>query len=206
MNLADARSALAARGFDYLSGASMNLMLNFARNDFEDYWDWPWLRETITGPVPLTISDLKFVRLVKDSDGNELLGLEDRVAGMGSPPPMAQPILNGSRWWYLSDHGPDNTLLDLTPFGYGGAVSVLYTKESPELATDVDVPLIPVRYHGLWIDHAVVHAYKDSDNFPAAQALRTDIEARMRTLVERYEVRNRQHSVFMAIRALSEDE
>lgn len=206
MNLSEARGALANRGFDYLSGASMNLILNFARNDLEDYWDWPWLRTTVIAPTPITLNDLKYIRLVKDGYGNELLGLEDRVAGMGATPTASVLAASGGRWWYLRDSGPDNTVLDVTPNGTVVNLTVAYTVQSPELTADNDVPRIPARYHGLWIDHAVVHAYKDSDNFPAAQALRQDIETRLRTLVERYEVRNRQHSTFMAIRALSEDE
>jgi hypothetical protein len=72
--------------------------------------------------------------------------------------------------------------------------------------TPDDTPLIPARYHGLWIDLAVCEAYKDSDNFPGAQALRGDVTLRMQDIITRYETRNRQHSPFVTVRGYSEDE
>ena len=80
---------------------------------------------------------------------------------------------------------------------------MIYLCESPELVADDDAPMIPPRYHPLWIDFAVVNAYKDSDNFAAAQALRADIYARLQDLIARYEVRNRQHAAPISVRYFS---
>ena len=57
----------------------MTIMLNNARNDFEDAWEWPWLWRTSTGAAPLTIGDLKTITTVQDAvTHGELLGLDVR--------------------------------------------------------------------------------------------------------------------------------
>jgi hypothetical protein len=62
-------------------------------------------------------------------------------------------------WWI---EGAD--ILHLYP-GDGGTASIVYVADSPMLTVGTDTPLIPPRYHSMWIDYAVVEAYKDSDNF-----------------------------------------
>ena len=199
MNLAQARSALASRGFNYLSAGEMDLMLNRGRNDFEDYWPWPWLDATQTGPAPLDIADLKHVRKVTNSAGAGLWGLEADHVDMA-----AAATIGAAPYWYLQDIAAEHVNVCLLP-ATGEIITVDYTRQSPELA-DVDAtPLIPVRYHSMWIDWSVVQAYKDSDNFAAAQALQGDINARMQLIVERYETRNRMHSPFMTAYVFSED-
>jgi hypothetical protein len=203
VNLSQARGALVDRGFDYLSGAQMNLMLNRARNDFEDSWDWPWLRETQTGTPPLAISDLKHVLLVTASNYGELLNLDASIAAAGS-----DVTLSGfPSYWYMTDSsGPDETVTIHTLPAATTPITVSYVRATPELTGDTDVPAIPARFHSVWIDWAVIQAYKDSDNFSAASALQGDVNARMNVLIERYETRNRQHSQMMSIRSASEDD
>ena len=58
----------------------------------------------------------------------------------------------------------------------------------------------------MWIDFAVIQAYKDSDNFTAAQALSGDVNGRLYQIIERYETRNRQHAGFISQRGYSEDD
>jgi molybdopterin-guanine dinucleotide biosynthesis protein len=103
-------------------------------------------------------------------------------------------------WWLEGDD-----TLHAWP-GDGASLTVFYTADSPALAAPTDTPLIPARYHPLWIDYAVVEAYKDSDNFAAAQALRSDIAYRLQDVIARYETRNRQHSSFMTVRDFHEDD
>jgi hypothetical protein len=198
MNLGQARVALAARGFDYLDGASMNLMLNRARNDFEDHWEWPWLRATASGPAPLDLADLKYVKRVSGPDGNGIWGLETENVD------TAAPVTSGGRYWYLLDDVNEHVKICLV--GNPIAVTVDYIRQTPELDDDLDTPVIPARYHAVWIDWAVIQAYKDSDNFTAAQALQADVNARMQFLIERYETRNRMHSPFITSYGLHEDE
>jgi hypothetical protein len=199
VNLAEAQQAVLDRGFDYLDPSRTALMLNTAKDTFEDVWEWPWLVKSITGPTPLTIDDLKLITTVKlYGTQGELLGLDARQALQGN----TDPSLPGSPmyWWMQGD-----VVLNAWP-GSGAVVTVLYIADSPPLSLPTDTPLIPARYHGLWIDYAVCEAYKDSDNFPAAQALRADIGFRMQDVITRYETRNRQHSPFMTQRSFAEDD
>lgn len=199
MNLAQARDRLAARGFNYLKPPDMDLMLNRGRNDFEDYWPWPWLDATLTGPAPLDIADLKHVRKVTDGAGVGLWGLEADHVDMA-----AAATIGAAPYWYLQDTVAEHVNVCLLP-ATGETITVDYTRQSPELTAPDAEPLIPVRYHSMWIDWSVVQAYKDSDNFAAAQALQGDINARMQLIVERYETRNRMHSPFMTAHQFSED-
>ena len=107
--------------------------------------------------------------------------------------------------WYLTDTTDDAVTLRVWPVAQG-SLDVTYVKASSELASNTDVPAIPTRYHPIWIDLAVVSAYKDSDNFSAANMLMTDIQGRLQQLVERYETRNRQNSGYISLRSMGEDE
>jgi hypothetical protein len=197
VTLAEAQAALLARGFDYLVPAQTTLMLNVAKDTFEDVYEWPWLWLPFSGPTPLTVPNLKLVLTVQ-GNGTELLGLDIRqVAQDGSD--LTQAGTPGY-WWIEGTNK-----LHAWP-GDGAVLSGVCLQDSPALSLPTDTPLIPSRYHGLWIDFAVVEAYKDSDNYAAAQALRADIYGRLPDIIGRYEVRNRQHSMLIGQRLLSEDE
>lgn len=207
MNLGQARQELADRGFDYLPASRLDLMLNRARNDFEDYWPWPWLRTYLLGvPAPVDISDLKYVTSVAIPGERELLGLEDSDVNR-----LDVATVNGSLpgYWYLLPQAGSSEGVTMHTWPESQApLNVIYVRTTSELDsqnTD-DTPEIPARYHLIWIDYAVVQGYKDSDNFPAAQALQADISVRMQKLVERYETRNRQHGRLMSIRFGSDDD
>jgi hypothetical protein len=202
MNLTEAQAEFRARGFDYLTAGRMTIMLNSAKNAFEDAWEWPWLLYSTSGAAPLLIPDLKLVLSVKwVADGRELWGLDVRqIMEDGTDPNL--PGL--PKYWWLEDFdGQPN--LHVWPVA-SGQVGVIYQRESPELASSTSEPLIPARYQPLWIDLAVVEAYKDSDNFTAASALLQTVNARLVDLVARYEVRNRQHSRLNSMRLPSEDD
>jgi len=209
VNLGTARSALMDRGFDYLTQGQQDLMLNRARNDFEDYWPWPWLRSYLRGtPTPVDIPDLKYVVSVANpSDaGGELLGLEDSDVNRLD----ADAVAIGSGWpryWFLVPQPApaEGVTLNVWPSS-GDVLNVIYVHLTPELLNPDDTPEIPARYHSIWIDYAVIQGYKDRDNFPAAQALQADCDIRMQRLVERYETRNRQHSRLGVMRFPSEDD
>lgn len=199
MNLAAAQQALLARGFDYLDPSRATLMLNTGKDTFEDIYEWPWLQATITAPTPLVLDDLKLVMSVTDpATTDELYGLDLRQAAMNSTN-LAAPG-TPEYWWIEGDD-----TLHAWP-GDGTPLTVVYIVDSPELVLPEDTPLIPRRYHGMWIDYAVCEAYKDSDNFPGAQALRQDLTLRMQDVITRYETRNRQHSPFMTVRTSNEDD
>lgn len=197
MNLDQARQAVTDRGFDYLAPNRLTLMLNTGKDEFEDLYEWPWLQKPFTGPTPLALPDLKLVMTVA-SGGAELFGLDLRQVAEGG----SDLALKGSpRYWWLNGSGE----LHAWP-GDGADVHGVYIADSPPLVNPNDTPLIPVRYHPLWIDFAVCEAYKDSDNFSASQMLRSDVLTRMQDVITRYETRNRQHSPFMSVRQPSGDE
>lgn len=175
----------------------MNTMLNRAMVDFEDFWSWPWLVKTTTGAAPLTISDLRSVLSVYDANGVEMFG------ATGTDDIDVNQIGTPSYWWIDDTSG--SSVLRAWPVGTV-SFSVRYLSDSSTLTSDTDTPKIPARYHPLWIDMAVVQAYRDSDNFAAAQALQGDINQRLQALVERYETRNRMNSQTVLVRMGSEDE
>jgi hypothetical protein len=195
MNLAEARAEFGARGFDgILSASRMNFYLNRALVDFEDFYPWPWLRKQTTGAAPLQISDLKYVRSVFDSTGNEYFGLDDADdvyrADTGTP----------TAWWIDDTSGTPT----LTAYPVGAASFIVnYVASSSPLTADTDTPKVP--RPGVWIDLAVMRAYQDRDNYVASNNLRQSIQADLQQLVEVYETRNRMNSAGILIRAGSLD-
>lgn len=184
-----------------ISSSRCTIMLNRGKNALEDLHPWPWLEvSATTGTAPLTISDLKHVLYVADTtNGNELTGIDRRDArdldkelnDTGTP----------SYWWLASE-----TSLRVAPLNTTATLSVDYVKFSPELSGDSDTPLIPTRYHPVWVDFAVVEAYKDADNYGAASTLldhllRFDVPR----MVESYAARNLQGPEMQQIRAGSAD-
>ncbi len=197
MNLSQARTELGERGFDYLSASRMNIMLNDALTDLEDRYLWPWMKKTVTGAAPIAVSDLKYVRAVYDSAGNEVFGVDDDddiwMDQTGTP----------TNWW-IDDTGGTTTL---RAYPVGSATwTVRYIATDAVLSADGDTPNLPARYHGVWIDLAVIRAYKDSDNFAAAGALGQQVDVRVQRMIEEAETRNRQNPQYVRILAGSEDD
>jgi len=204
MNLAEAQAEFAARGFDYLSPGRMTSMLNDAKNDFEDAWRFPWLEASVIAPAPLSLSDLKLVRYVQDVDRDlELYGVDVAlIAQNGSPLDLPGAP---THWWLQGPDPAGVVRMNVWPVAAPN-LQVRYVRESPELALGTDTPLIPARYHGTWLDLAVVQGYIDSDNFNAAAALRQIANQSLLSIIERYETVNRQHQRLMSARAPSEDD
>lgn len=177
----------------------MTLMLNYAKNAFEDQWPFPWLETTATGTAPLTITDLKQVLYVQDTtNSNELLGLTAaQIAVDGTPvSQVGQPL-----YWWLDG----TSTLNVWPVSTSVQLSVRYVRASPELANASDTPLIPTRYHGVWLDFAVIEAYKDSDNYSATFALTNNVETRVQKIIEVCEARNLQNGAYQTVRYASQD-
>lgn len=201
MQLVDARAELRARGFDYLSDARANLMLNNAKDALEDIAEWPWLEGTLTGvQPPLTLSDFRSVRYVRDlTNDRELLPLDirDIVAEDNS----ADPTRVGTpEFWWLD--GVD--MLRVYPVATPD-IEIRYIRYTAPLVGDSDTPEIPARHQPMWIDFAVVEAYKDSDNFEHATSLLNDLDRRLQRMLEIYFTRNNQTGDFQQIRFQSED-
>jgi hypothetical protein len=162
-------------------------MLNDAKNIFEDFWDWPWLEESITGSAPLTIADLKQILYVIDADQECLLEGTTALSVVTNES-LSDGGTQNPRMWYLD--GEDT--LSVYPANTTNDLQVRYYRFSPELS-GTDTPLIPTRYHNLWVDLAMVNVYEDSDDAQAAAALRADCQQRLGQLVVHYETRNRQN-------------
>jgi hypothetical protein len=150
MNFGAARAELEARGYSRFTDARLGAFLNTAKNRFEDYgFDWPWLKATTTGTSPITISDLRRVRVVYDTTNQRSLDpveAEDIIDFADTNLALAGPAFQ----WYLTSE----TVLATFPVSTV-TLSVRYQKFSPELSGDSDTPLIPVRYHQTWVDLAM---------------------------------------------------
>jgi hypothetical protein len=200
VNLTQAIAELKARGFDYVSDARATIMLNAAKNALEDEFDWSWLETTTaTGAAPLTITDLKHVLYVLDTtNGAELSGTDSRgIADLDSNVSTAG---TPSSWWL------DGSTLRVYPTSATAQLSVRYVRCSPDLSAGSDTPLVPSRLHPVWIDYAVVEAYKDDDRFNEAQALLGFVRAnRLPQMLDMYGDRNHQNPDLQVIVAGSED-
>lgn len=191
MNLTQARDELAGRGFDYLSTTRLNIMLNNGKNSLEDEYAWPWLETTTTGTAPLSIADLKFVLYVVDTTNQfKLTGVDARDV---TDRDTTVTTTGAADSWWLDGTGT----LDTYPTQSNAALSVRYVKYSPELSADSDTPLIPARYHAVWIDYAVIDAYKDSDNYVAANALLAHVrQFRLPQMIDVFATRNRANPMY----------
>lgn len=191
MNLSEAIIELKARGASYLSNPRCTIMLNDAKNDFEDLFPWPWLEATTSGAGPLEISDLKQVLYVVDSDRDNVLeGTTSNNIIMQEP---WNDIVSSSSGndvpycWYIDGE----TTLSVYPASENN-IYVRYIRYSPELS-GTDTPLIPARYHNLWIDFAMVRVYRDSDDLNRANDLLTVCNQRLVAIYNDYGARNLQN-------------
>lgn len=148
MILSAARTQLERMGAGRLAGdtTTEDYYLNQAKNWIEDKDDWVWLETTTTGSSPLTVSDLRKViyvadttndRLLKEADLIDIARRDPGINDVGQPSHFYLDGLTSLKVW------PSQTV----------TLSVRYLKYSPEL-TAADSPLIPTRYHNLWVDVA----------------------------------------------------
>lgn len=199
MDLTTARVRLAGRGFDYLTTDQIDEALNTAKNSIEDAYPWPWLDATATGTAPLTITDLKQILYVVDATtdrrlfGMDVRSIAEQNASLdqqGDPMFWWIDGLTTLRSWPISSH----------------TLNVRYRKFSPDLAIGgTETPLIPVRYHPVWIDMAVVEALKVTHNLVAAQTMLLDVNRRLEQMVAHFADRNLQNPDFMDYTFDSED-
>lgn len=166
MILSAAQTELRARGFSYLTTGRDVIMLNRGKNTLESLYPWPWLEASTTGTGTVTISDLRAVLYVRDTTLNaELQGANREWIRRALDPDLSTTGVPA--WWYLDG----STDLKLYPASSSTGIAVQYIKWSPELADVSDTPLIPTREHSVWIDFAAVEAYKDAENYAAANTL-----------------------------------
>lgn len=166
MTLAEMRAEILARGFDYLTTARANLMLNQAYQELAEIENWGFLETSTSGAAPLTISDLRTVLSVTDStQNNRKVTYADRRDLVDS---YGDLTTTGAARHYFVDNGVVRT------YPVGGTLTVRYVKVPADLTLDADVPLFPARWHYLIVEGAVRRAYQDSDQFEAAEASRQE--------------------------------
>jgi hypothetical protein len=166
---------LYARGFNYLDQdaagqARAERWINEAYLELCDLRAWPFLLTTATGVSPLTISDVGKVLYVVDTTNETVLRPMDKRSLVDNDPALDDTGNPDS--WYLDDE----TTLTVHPPDTSVSLSVRYARVPSELSDDDDEPVVPSRFQYLIVDGAVIKAYKDSDNFLAASALRAEYE------------------------------
>lgn len=187
MTLAELRTELQARGFDYLSTVRCSQFLNDAYlTDIAEAEDWPWLEATSSGTAPLTITDLRTIELVIDSTAKFKLQPLDRrniTDDWDSDLTTA-----GDPAFYYTTTG---TTVAVYPTSTTHTISVRYWKVPATLGSDLTEPALPTRFHSLIVDAAVARAYEDNDEWDAAEAARQKFEARLDHM--RVSLLNQQH-------------
>lgn len=190
MNYTELLDELFARGTNYLEDSAAETAragrwINQAYREILNLHAWPFLRATATGADGVgfvSIPDLRRIRFVTDVEGTDGLvpgqplerATEDDLVNQG-----LDLSTTGSPEVYYTMNGTVYT------YPLGGTIRVDYIKRvSPMSGTDS--PLFLEEYHDLIVDRAMMKAYKDSDNFEAAAALRLEFDAGLSAMAEDY--------------------
>jgi hypothetical protein len=172
-------------------------MLNNAKNALEDEFDWPWLETTDDRRAPLTISDLK----------RSCTSSTPRTAPSFGPrrPRHRRPRHERQHRRHPVELVAGRQHAATYPTSTTAQLSVRYVRQ-PGPVGRVGHAADPGRYHPVWIDYAVVEAYKDDDRFNEAQALLNFVRAnRLPQIIDAYGDRNRQNPDVQVVVAGSED-
>ncbi len=155
--LADLRTELAARGFDYLSSTRLTDFLNYAYTvDVSEADAWPFLETSTTGTSPVTVSDLRTIESVIDTTNQVKLRPMDRRHVTDLDVDLTR---TGTPEFYYVTTG---NVVATYPVGTG-TLSIRYWKTPTALSADADEPLLPTRFRALIVDAAEVRAYTDDD-------------------------------------------
>lgn len=174
------RTALADRGFQYLTAAQLGADVNTARGLLDDMYLWPYRLATASGPAPLTVSDLGTIESVTYGSGAATYPLEPL-----NSPDLLDAVGDVTLPGFPSVFYVDNGVVRTYPVGTG-SITVRYFKATPDLAADGDTPLSPARFHlSLLLDMAVQQAYKRTDNFQGAAGLQPFIDLQLSAMVGR---------------------
>lgn len=165
MTLAELKTELAARGFDYISATRASYFLNRSYSEMCEERDWPFLLTTQTGTMPMAITDLRTVQSVVDTTQKKVIK------------PLVVPHLLAADTDLTTAGSPSNyyvtsTGISVYPTSTTDQFSVRYFKVPAELTNDADTPVGGTRFHNLIVDGACIYAYADSDNFDSANAMR----------------------------------
>lgn len=182
MTFAELVDELGARGFDFLqddasSVGRLKRWINTAyRTDICAAELWPWLETTATGTAPLPITDLRDIQYVANLDEQYLLSVMD-VRDIAERDPAGEATGPAVGYWL------DGSTVKVWPDD-GVNLEVRYVRKPAALVSDGDTPLVPEEYHSLIVDRAVVLAYRDSDNWEAANAAQAMFVADMERMTD----------------------
>lgn len=153
-NLAQLRTQLRAKGFDFLDqDPEVDRLLNVAYQEICDLEDWPFLQATAAGAAPLTVTDLGTITSVFDTVQRrnlELVTYDDLVRAQVDITQTGSP----SHYWI------DNTTI-VKAWPVGGTLSVRYIKDPALLVNDADEPVIPARFRDIIVTGAARVAAMD---------------------------------------------
>lgn len=173
MTLAELKTELAARGFDYLSDTRRGLFINQARAELDDLFLWPYRLTIATGASPLTVSDLGVIESVLDTANSSVALSAVEWSGLAG----LDTTTTGTPSRFYVDNGVVRT------YPAGGTLSVRHFKIPPDIS-DSQQPLAPARFHDVIVDIAARNAYFDRDNPDAANALQAKIDRRVAQMVD----------------------
>lgn len=188
MKFEELQTEVFERGFDDLNDAGIGLTrvrrwLNSAYRELNDFTSWPYLEATKEGVAPLTIADLAHVLSVVDLTHENQLDPADRRAIVGIDPKITSKGIAVS--WFMEG----SETLRVYPLDTTSSFAVRYLKVPAELVAAGDVPILPAVYHELIVEGAVIRAYKNRDNYEAAQFVRQEwrlgVEGMVKALIKR---------------------
>lgn len=163
INFGDIQNEIQARGFDFLGSTRETHFINRAYHRVCSAYPWPFLETLLTGQnAPVTISDLKQVLYVVDTTNQLVLRGEDQRVIREYDPDLTS---NGNPEFYYLE-GTDT--LKVWPPNNSVSLTVRYIKVPADLAAG-STPVFPSRFHYAIVEGALVYAYRDTDNFEAAE-------------------------------------
>jgi hypothetical protein len=178
VNFPELTSALLARGFDYMSTAEAEQLLNDAYLvDICGDQDWGFLEATATGVAPLTLGELATIAYVIDTTEEKKLQSIDPRNLTDAFPTTSE---NGSPSYYYLTEGK---VLNVYPANTTDSLSVRYYKAPSKLSGSA-TPILPERFHSLIVDGAVSRAYEGSDDYELAQNAATVFQVRLQKMRE----------------------
>ena len=170
------------RGYDHIEDARCLLWVEQAYQEVCEERNWPFLEDTDTGTMPMTISDLRQILSVVDTTNDYVLSWEDRANVL-----RRDPDLNDTGSGYV--YWLDNNVVTVHPGDTTSTYSVRFLKVPAALSSDSSEPLIPTRFQDLIIDGAVYRALKDNDEYDNAASLRQIWEAGVQKMADSLLVR-----------------
>jgi hypothetical protein len=175
MTLGELRTELASRGAHGFDDDRLTMYVNRGRAELDSAELWPYRESSVTGTSPVAISDLGTVEMVIDSGTNTSIPYRqwsDLVNVYGDLSTAGTAF-----GWYLAQ--PGGGAREIATYPAGASIAVQYWCVPPDLVDDNDEPLSPSRYHGLIVDMAMRHVYKNSDGFGEAAQLGQEIERQL---------------------------